>query len=440
MSDLQIAACWQAVDDPDAVAAATSGRLRISVGHSILTRSVDAWSKTVSDHVLVSCYPLAGWIANCWWRLCYEPAPSKIKPTHAWRMSHVLTAAGGGYVWPSAVFVPEGDQVLIASIPEQVEHQSVSYVGPPTAERASLSQFEAQLSSFVDDVLARATAMGHGLTDLHELWCEVQLERQDPTLSRKRRVEAMLGFDPEECPPWMMLSAHELESLAGERAINELLPAVAGGAREKALTELKRLPGTLAARGFPAPELGQIGSKPLAGKAPWERGHAAAQAVRATLSFHDAVSSETLLSALGLPAEMITREPSAAIPTATVALAEAGGMRKYVTRKNNALGKRFEYARLVGDVVYTRGAENVWLAATDMTTSRQRFQRAFAAELLCPLDDLLERLGGDYSEEAQESAAAHFEVSPHVVLSKLRNSGYLQREDEDLGTFWRLAA
>ena len=63
--------------------------------------------------------------------------------------------------------------------------------------------------------------------------------------------------------------------------------------------------------------------------------------------------------------------------------------------------------------------------STDLSTARQKFQRAFAAEFLCPIDELKAFLDDDYSESAIEDAAAHFDVSERTVESPLANNGVL---------------
>jgi hypothetical protein len=60
-----------------------------------------------------------------------------------------------------------------------------------------------------------------------------------------------------------------------------------------------------------------------------------------------------------------------------------------------------------------------WLSATDSRTSRQKVQRAFAAQLLCPIEHLDEFLSGDYTQERIEDAAEHFGISPLAISSQL---------------------
>ena len=53
--------------------------------------------------------------------------------------------------------------------------------------------------------------------------------------------------------------------------------------------------------------------------------------------------------------------------------------------------RRFALARLVADHIVAPETESL-LPSTDAATTRQRFQRAFAQEFLCPFEDLMEYL------------------------------------------------
>lgn len=82
-------------------------------------------------------------------------------------------------------------------------------------------------------------------------------------------------------------------------------------------------------------------------------------------------------------------------------------------------------ARFLGEYLRPPDETERWLASTDLSTSRQKYQRAFAAELLCPLDSLLSFLDGDLSSYAIEEAAANFDVSEQVVTNLLLNNGVI---------------
>jgi Zn-dependent peptidase ImmA (M78 family) len=61
------------------------------------------------------------------------------------------------------------------------------------------------------------------------------------------------------------------------------------------------------------------------------------------------------------------------------------------------------------------------LPATDTRTARQKAQRAFAAEFLCPIGALRQFLDKDFSPDSIAAAGEHFGVSDLAVKSVLAN-------------------
>ena len=61
------------------------------------------------------------------------------------------------------------------------------------------------------------------------------------------------------------------------------------------------------------------------------------------------------------------------------------------------------------------------ISREQVPTERQKIQRAFAAEFLCPAEGALEQLSGDYSEPAVEQVAERFGVSPEIVANLIAN-------------------
>ena len=53
----------------------TMARLELHVANVNLMKNEDIWSRTITEPVLVSAYPLAMWLASSWWRLNWEPLP-----------------------------------------------------------------------------------------------------------------------------------------------------------------------------------------------------------------------------------------------------------------------------------------------------------------------------------------------------------------------------
>jgi hypothetical protein len=108
---------WIESSDKDALLQWTSANLYIYINGKNATYNVNTESKSTHDSVTVAMYPLALWIARCWWRLIYETGSLRYSymQNPFWRIAHELTTAGEGYVWPDLTFVSDGDCVRIMS-------------------------------------------------------------------------------------------------------------------------------------------------------------------------------------------------------------------------------------------------------------------------------------------------------------------------------------
>ena len=435
MSEIQFKVVeW--LDCPEAATedAATTARLAIYADARCLTSNKSIWAQSAGEDIIVALYPLAMWLASSWWRLSYEPLPALKKgaPFADWRMSHELAAANGGFVWPTMVFATDGEVVQLWAEPSgPAAATSVSYLnGTPGPAHIPLEQFQAALGSLVETVLARLSAAGRGNNGLAALWELVRADRGDPALAQVRQWEAAMGYDPGDCPEALMQHAVQLRGQLGEAGLRELMPIYSERAAGASLREIGPL---LKARGLTGlPEVPQ-GSINLAssGPLPWQRGVDAARQLRSALGLaSEPVANKTLFGLLGLTEKAVEGWSPLDGARASVASGKANGRYSYVSRKRHPLAKRFEFARFVADqlrgALADDGVRPPWLIATDLPTYRQKLQRAFAAELLCPIDALVDYLNDDFSETSLENAALHFAVSEVTVDSLLRSNGYLQ--------------
>jgi Zn-dependent peptidase ImmA (M78 family) len=103
---------------------------------------------------------------------------------------------------------------------------------------------------------------------------------------------------------------------------------------------------------------------------------------------------------------------------------EADNNLRFVFRKARKDARRFEAARFLGDFLMA-SPDDRWLPLTDTKTARQKMQRAFAAEFLMPIEELVGFMGNDFSNERMESAAEEFQVSSLAVRSHLANSNHI---------------
>lgn len=433
-SGLNISVEWLSANSGLAEIKETSGLLSIQLGDLIATRSEDEWSKSIRSNVRLSAYPLALWFASSWWRLRWEPAFERSRFDFAWRMAHESSAAGFGYIWPRLVFASDGENIDIVSIPSAPSPgEPIRYLESFRGVISS-NEFERGLDDFINLVLARLDLLRIRDTDLQRLWEEITEERKDPEAASHRRLEARLGFEPDEAPSELIGQLVGLAAIAGEDSVSEIAPACAG-TNPKA-----RLDAIIGAAASDAPEgrikrPSKLKSTAYASALPWERGRQAAREVRRAYSItSDALSNADVSELLGISQEKLhSEEGFQHLPLGLVVRNGKPDLVKYVFRRKGQNARRFEAARFLAESLLAP-QDDRWLPTTDAKTARQKFQRAFAAEFLCPIEELIKFLGTDYSSEAITEAGEHFQVASLAVSSHLANNGYIHPlEVEALG-------
>ena len=432
--DFSIVPTWESAVQESEQIRWTAAYLRITLNGHVLTRAEDDRSKPVRDEVFLSTYPLALWFASSWWRLCWEPAPDA-GPTRrslSWRMAHEMTAVGYGFVWPHLVFESDGESVAITCQPSERQPTAPLRYLDDLRGSIPVAAFEAAVSTFVDSVLARLDAVATPDIELGSIWREVVQERADPEATAYRQLEARLGFDPDEAPEHAMERLQDLSSDAGDAAISEIAPACSGSDPVGTLTqviELAASPG-IQGRTPPLPELRGVLEDPgFRSGAPWERGRLLARTARTACELKsDPVEDDVLSEILSVGADTFRAQPT--VPAQQpIGLAVRDGTRnqlRFLFRKRNHLGRRFEAARFLADNLIAPIGDR-WLPTTDSRTARQKVQRAFATEFLCPIKALEEYLDGDLSRSRIEDAGEYFDVSPFAIESHLMNNGVLPK-------------
>ena len=391
-----------------------------------LTRNEDVWSKTVRDSIFVSTYPLAMWLASSWWRLNWEPLPMRgVPPSIEWRMAHELGAADHGFVWPRVLFASDGEIINVWAKTTSTRGQSVNYICGLDQPRAiKIADFQDAVDNFISAVLDRLSAVGCIGTDLAELWELIREDRSDEFVSRKRRLEAQMGFDPEECPEEVMEKALALQQRMGDAAMSELAPIYGRRGEDTALEEIVKLSEAGGIKGKFSIEKTWLEVAPK--QLPWQQGVEAARKLRTHIGIANGpVNNATLFGLFNLSERDVECWSVRGRPPAAVAVPVDNGFVKFVPRKTHPIAKRFEFARFLGDHVRISNDSEDWLASTDLATSRQKYQRAFAAEFLCPISGLVNYLNCDFTELAIEDASSNFDVSVQTIESLLMNNGYL---------------
>ncbi len=420
----ELTADWEALTEGSPEEVACFAQVRIAMNGVLLSEGHDPFVGRVRKASLLSAYPLAEWLAWNWWRLRWEPSGRG----QGWRFAHAMATIGEGYVWPNLTIFPDGERVTISSRPSNpADDFAVRYINEYVGA-ISAAEFEGGVGRFIEQVLGQLDAEGLHDTNLHRIWADLELERRDGELSRYRRLEAMLGHDADEGPENLIRRLLDDEARIGEDGASELAAEIAKGGSTLAAAQLIDLAHR---SGTPtdlrnAIRLNDRVTTARGDTPAWLVGQRAARAVRHQIgNDNEPLSNEHL-------AELIAVSPEVLVPAGRAPLSfsfrDDPARANIVLRSRWETGRRFDLARLVGDVVAS-GHSGPLIPATHAATYRQKLQRSFAAELLSPFDAVEDMMRGDYSDEQQEEAADRFSVSPLTIRTMLVNHRKLEWDD-----------
>ncbi len=407
---------------------ATLAELALFVDGHCATELDDGLARTVRRSARLSALHLAEWFAANWWRLLWEPRGDGL----SWRMSHKMGAAGGGYIWPDVSFSSNWESVLVSSCrTEHSEAQPIRYLNDFSVV-IPVRDFERCIDRFVSGTVARLSDTVSVETELSVLWRDVINERRDRDLFRWRKLEACMGYDPDEAPQELVQSLRQAVGSYGEGAVHEMAAACKSDALAhiETLTEEVRCKGLKVRVSSHETLRRRIEQESRSSFLPWERARKAADSARSVWNLKGPIPSSMLAGLFELRESELADELPIGAHRLSAGFRDAddpGGMHISWNVRSPA-GRRFALARLVADHLASPVEERL-LPATNVSTSKQQFQRAFAQEFLCPYDALQEVIGaGEPAVDDIESAAEHFEVSTWVVVCTLVNNGVLTRE------------
>ena len=423
------------LDEGSAEEKASFGTIKVVADGQCLTEGFDEYAGTYREGPLVSGYHLAEWLIWNWWRLRWEPprAPA-YRSTLEWAFAHRMSTVGEGYVWPNVNIESDGFRSVVTS-ERSSQHNTGSfrYFGGPTAA-VPAKCLESAIDRFASDVLKRLGKAELDDTNLHRLWRDLRIEREDPAVSRFRRLEALLGRDPDEA------DAEEIERhLADAARLGEdALEEVAAGTEPRAqgpidMLSAERIEEVAKRQGFDAKPADAVRLGPVASLPVWEEieawrvGEAVAGAVRHQEKLGtEPIGNARLAELAGTTADAISEHMKRSDELA-FALDRNGERTRIALRSKWETGRRFELARLMGDRLF--GGARRLFPATQAYSYRQKAQRAFAAELLSPFDAVNGMLGNDDSDEKQADVAERYQVSPMVIRTLLVNKGRIPLHD-----------
>ena len=457
----------------------------LTADNIVFTRLIRSRESESDDYLCAPPAQLAFWLVDNWWRLRWECTPAG-GMTPAWRLAHELASIGGGYIWPRLSIWGEDGRIGLVSrsdppgVVGPVRYLTDALMFVPAGN------FETEVDSFLSNALDMYSADSADRTALRQLIQALRLERDDPAVARWPRMEARLSFDPDDAPDATMEALAQFAEKYGDDAIEEAGIAAPGAraaeilAAEIDVARASRVECSLAAAretaaspkvdlyigryltgngvqigGAPTTVTGHAGT--LARKLPADKmfdrepditgyllvpsaGGDVHSLVAGDLPWIAAVRpAETLRSALGVGRGPLRNQTLADLLQVRVDVlqstaAHAGhdlpyGLRlglaseqrdRIALRSRWSHDRRFEMARALGDAIWAPNARLGPIATSHSV--RQKFQRGFAQNLLCPYDDLVAYVGTDAPSEGDLSAAARqFHVSERVVRMALAN-------------------
>ena len=288
---------------------------------------------------------------------------------------------------------------------------------------------EAALSRFIEDVVERVADGGVRSSEVALRWKRVSRSRTDPDEQEFCEAAGALGVDPyaiDEQDIRLIGKAHEY--LRGEPLIEFLAGAALGERSESSLdwvTQVESRPQKEAALPGLDEAADQIGPslQRRADDRPWRLGY------RAAWAFRDVVFAphDRFISLDRIAKEMGSRTFRAVpIPDRIRALVSRGdGVvrihlhdHRYDAREQAASRRdKFAFARAIGDALCFRDEPRSIVNDLE-AAERQATGRAFAGQLLAPLDQVLAM---DEEHLARDEIADEFEVSSRVIEHQLEN-------------------
>lgn len=424
---LEIRADWEKLDRGTPEDRATFAAIGLRYGSVWLTEAEDSFVNRIRHQVHLSGYRLAEWFAWNWWRLRWEPRTR----ASDWALAHRMTTIGGGFVWPNHTVFSDGERIVWLAKPTRDNPcEPIRYIADIGAVVLP-SAFENALDLFLEQVLGQLREEGIHTSNLATVWENVGIERTDPALAERRKLEALLGFDPDDADDAVLDRLVQDAEALGRRAVEEIAaerPSHGEIFTAAKLFEVAHATG-FESRPHDAVRLDGNTVLPRVGESPgWMRGTATAQALRGQRHLGAAPIQSSRLAEMAAVDPRVVEAPGERSQVFSFALDRTPAQGRIVLRSKWETGRRFELARLIGDRIAGDGDGQLH-PATHSFTYRQKFQRAFAAELLCPFDALENLLQGDYSTEKMQEAADHFVVSPLTVRTLLVNHRRLDRED-----------
>lgn len=400
------------------------GDMTIEANEQILTKNVSSITESLRNSIRVSSYPLALWFTAYWWRLLYEPIPSgeQIEKSYSWKNSHSLASANSGYIWPNISFIPDGQFITVISSQQFSDSKlPLFYLGSKDAIIVDNQVFISAIKDFIKLTIDRLNDFKKNNTNLHTLFMQLNNEMEDEDFALYRRVEALLGYDPDEAPDNVIEKIETALKIFNKRILTELISACSINETASPIADLESAI-SMSKTGVKGKWTNPLPIKIKSNMPPWETGRFLAKKLRTAIGNTDKkIETKTLCDFLGITAKEISNSYPA---HDRFSVSHFNDDKLYINLKRESssyysTGRRFQISRLIGSLL-AHTDENIFILS-DCKTYSQKLQRAFAAEFLAPIDEVKNFIQKNVTTETIGKAADHFSVSPQTIAHSLTN-------------------
>jgi hypothetical protein len=322
---------------------------------------------------------------------------------------------GNGYIWPPITIYSDGvrtvlyPQIMDFPVHDWIRYTSAVPVVLPTQD------FQLAAKNFIDICVARLCEKGVENTMLQRFWEEWLDEQDDLEILQWRKIEAMLGYATGEAGIEIFQQMEDLENFLGIRALEDIVPQWDQGWTQVKLRDWLMHNGIEKTEGARLPVVSEIidPHKPA-----WIVGQDMARSLRDANTLDSQITNKVLAEFYGVDPKALAESRNTVREFGFSMYSK--NERKVVFSSPWQQNRRFAIARLIADEMMDN--INFVHVAGESKTHRQKIQRAFAAEFLCPasaLDNFFD--GKMINDDTLQEAAERFDVSTRVVEHSLEN-------------------
>lgn len=370
-----------------------------------------------SDHIVISLYPLAEGLAHDWWHL-FGSREREVS----------LTKYRTGYAMPDIRLRYDGMAVEVIAHQKVYQNPALRFWAGPS-EILTRQEAESSLSEFIELVLNRLHTSGQQNTSAALRWTRIQASRSDPQETEFCEAAGALGVDPYEISDRDAALIEKSASLFQKESLAEFLSGAkdyrtdlllkwiaAAEKRPKQKACLTELVSTARKAVELAPERERDRS--------WALGYRRARSFRKVLNLQQTErirSDKALAKKLGASSSFEAAKGVDGIRALRSHPREdevAIHMRDHGSSPQAPITQLFSFTRAVGDVACfpspTRSPVNELRSAY-----RQAAGRAFAAEFLAPIEEVLSMHADGHDSM---TIANEFSVSTTVIELQIENA------------------